>query len=244
MQREAPASATPHRSTFSRRITVARAHGVVAPMDFSLGDAVRAMGGCCLRRRGRRRRLPAWCRHQNGQRTPCPPRGLRPPRQPHRTRRRSRRLGAPLPVSRPPVPRAGARLALLPDGRICCTLAHPWSDGTRALLFAPVEFLEKLAVLVPRPPRGTISPGPSFSAGCSRSTFSPARAAAVCASSRRSRTRSSCNASSATSASRPGVAALRFDDAPRAGLISVAVAAAPERPFIRPVLGRHSRAKV
>jgi hypothetical protein len=50
---------------------------------------------------------------------------------------------------RPPL--AQERLAILPDGRICCTLAHPWSDGTRALLFGPVEFLEKLAALVPRP---------------------------------------------------------------------------------------------
>jgi hypothetical protein len=50
---------------------------------------------------------------------------------------------------RPPL--AQERLALLPDGRVCCTLAHPWSDGTRALLFEPVEFLEKLAVLIPRP---------------------------------------------------------------------------------------------
>ncbi|MBI3766858.1 MAG: transposase [Deltaproteobacteria bacterium] len=52
-------------------------------------------------------------------------------------------------IVRPPL--AQERLALLPDGRVCCTLAHPWSDGTRALLFAPIEFLEKLAVLVPRP---------------------------------------------------------------------------------------------
>jgi hypothetical protein len=50
---------------------------------------------------------------------------------------------------RPPL--AQERLAILPDGRVCCTLAHAWSDGTRALLFEPLEFLEKLAVLVPRP---------------------------------------------------------------------------------------------
>ena len=40
---------------------------------------------------------------------------------------------------RPPL--AQQRLALLPDGRVCCTLAHPLSDGTRALLFGPIEFL-------------------------------------------------------------------------------------------------------
>jgi hypothetical protein len=50
---------------------------------------------------------------------------------------------------RPPL--AQERLEILPDGRVCCTLAHPWSDGTRALLFEPLEFLEKLAVLIPRP---------------------------------------------------------------------------------------------
>jgi len=50
---------------------------------------------------------------------------------------------------RPPL--AQERLELLRDGRVCCTLAHPWSDGTRALLFEPIEFLEKLAALVPRP---------------------------------------------------------------------------------------------
>ena len=31
------------------------------------------------------------------------------------------------------------------------TLTHPWSDGTRQLLFQPLELLEKLAVLVRRP---------------------------------------------------------------------------------------------
>ena len=30
-------------------------------------------------------------------------------------------------------------------------LKHPWSDGTTHLLFDPVELLERLAVLTPRP---------------------------------------------------------------------------------------------
>ena len=50
---------------------------------------------------------------------------------------------------RPPL--GQERLEVLPDGQICGTLARPWSDGTQALLFTPVEFLEKLASLIPRP---------------------------------------------------------------------------------------------
>ncbi|MBI3767665.1 MAG: transposase [Deltaproteobacteria bacterium] len=50
---------------------------------------------------------------------------------------------------RPPL--AQERLELFPDGRVGLTLAHPWADGTRALVFDPVEFLEKLAVLIPKP---------------------------------------------------------------------------------------------
>jgi hypothetical protein len=50
---------------------------------------------------------------------------------------------------RPPL--AQERIELLADGRIGLTLAHPWADGTRALVFGGVEFLEKLAVLIPKP---------------------------------------------------------------------------------------------
>jgi len=50
---------------------------------------------------------------------------------------------------RPPL--AQERLEMLPGGRVGLTLAHPWSDGTRLLVFDPVEFLEKLAVLIPKP---------------------------------------------------------------------------------------------
>jgi hypothetical protein len=50
---------------------------------------------------------------------------------------------------RPPL--AQERLTMLPDGRVGVTLVHPWTDGTRALVFEPLEFLEKLAALVPRP---------------------------------------------------------------------------------------------
>jgi hypothetical protein len=50
---------------------------------------------------------------------------------------------------RPPL--AQGRLERLADGRVLYTLTHPWSDGTRQLLLHPLELLEKLAVLVPRP---------------------------------------------------------------------------------------------
>ena len=50
---------------------------------------------------------------------------------------------------RPPL--AAARLRLLADGRVRVQLKRAWSDGTTHLLFEPVEFLEKLAALTPRP---------------------------------------------------------------------------------------------
>jgi hypothetical protein len=50
---------------------------------------------------------------------------------------------------RPPV--AQERLELAPDGQVRLELRHSWRDGTTALVFDPVEFLGRLAVLVPRP---------------------------------------------------------------------------------------------
>ncbi len=50
---------------------------------------------------------------------------------------------------RPPV--AGARLHLAADGQVVLQLRHPWADGTTHVTFAPTAFLERLAVLVPRP---------------------------------------------------------------------------------------------
>jgi hypothetical protein len=43
------------------------------------------------------------------------------------------------------------RLRLLDDGHIVLTLKTPWADGTRQLVFEPLELLEKLAALIPRP---------------------------------------------------------------------------------------------
>jgi hypothetical protein len=37
------------------------------------------------------------------------------------------------------------------DGQVCLTLRHPWAEGTTHVVFDPVEFLGRLAVLVPRP---------------------------------------------------------------------------------------------
>ena len=50
---------------------------------------------------------------------------------------------------RPPV--AQERLRRMGDDRILLTLKTAWADGTRHLLFAPLELLEKLAALIPRP---------------------------------------------------------------------------------------------
>jgi hypothetical protein len=50
---------------------------------------------------------------------------------------------------RPPV--AQDRLRHMGDDRILLTLKTPWADGTRHLIFAPMELLEKLAALTPRP---------------------------------------------------------------------------------------------
>jgi hypothetical protein len=50
---------------------------------------------------------------------------------------------------RPPV--AQDRLRHMGDDRILRTLKTAWADGTRHLIFAPMELLEKLAALTPRP---------------------------------------------------------------------------------------------
>jgi Putative transposase len=50
---------------------------------------------------------------------------------------------------RPPL--AQDRVRLRPDGRVLVELKTPWRDGTSHFLFEPIEFLEKLAALIPRP---------------------------------------------------------------------------------------------
>ncbi len=52
-------------------------------------------------------------------------------------------------TGRPPV--ATERLSLLPDGRLLYRLKRRWRDGTTHVIFEPLEFVEKLAALVPPP---------------------------------------------------------------------------------------------
>jgi hypothetical protein len=50
---------------------------------------------------------------------------------------------------RPPV--AHDRIRLTAEGQVLLTLRHRWADGTTHLLFDPIERLERLAALTPRP---------------------------------------------------------------------------------------------
>jgi len=43
------------------------------------------------------------------------------------------------------------RLRVSPEGQVVVDLRRRWADGTTHLVFDPVEFLERLAALVPRP---------------------------------------------------------------------------------------------
>ncbi len=52
-------------------------------------------------------------------------------------------------VLRPPF--AQQRLRLRDDGRVALELKMAWRDGTRELVFEPLEFLERLAAMTPRP---------------------------------------------------------------------------------------------
>jgi Putative transposase/Transposase zinc-binding domain len=52
-------------------------------------------------------------------------------------------------LCRPPF--AQHRLRKLIDGRIAIALQRPWADGTTHLVFTPMEVLERLVPLVPRP---------------------------------------------------------------------------------------------
>ena len=52
-------------------------------------------------------------------------------------------------VLRPPL--AQERLRLRSDGRIALELKTAWHDGTRELVFEPLELLERLAAMTPRP---------------------------------------------------------------------------------------------
>jgi hypothetical protein len=46
---------------------------------------------------------------------------------------------------------AQERIHLTAEGQVRLQLRQPWHDGTTHIVFDPVEFLGRLAVLVPRP---------------------------------------------------------------------------------------------
>jgi len=52
-------------------------------------------------------------------------------------------------IARPPI--KVERLSLAPDGRVIYALRRHWRDGTSAIGFDPLDFLSRLAALVPRP---------------------------------------------------------------------------------------------
>jgi hypothetical protein len=56
--------------------------------------------------------------------------------------------------ARPPL--ANERLSTQPDGRVLLQLKSPWSDGTTHLVYEPLDFLAKLAALIPRPHKNLV----------------------------------------------------------------------------------------
>ncbi len=52
-------------------------------------------------------------------------------------------------IARPPI--KVERLSLAPDGRVIYALRRHWRDGTSAIAFEPLDFIARLAALVPRP---------------------------------------------------------------------------------------------
>jgi len=52
-------------------------------------------------------------------------------------------------LARPAI--ASERLALAEDGHVVYRLRRHWKDGTRSVVFAPLDFIARLAALVPRP---------------------------------------------------------------------------------------------
>ena len=57
-------------------------------------------------------------------------------------------------ILRPPL--APDRLDLGSDGRVTLRLKRSWRDGTTGMVFEPLDFLAKLAALVPRPRANTL----------------------------------------------------------------------------------------
>jgi hypothetical protein len=59
-------------------------------------------------------------------------------------------------TARPPI--ASERLSLAEDGRVVYRLHHPWRDGTTAIAFEPLTFLERLAAALVQTPPPTHAP--------------------------------------------------------------------------------------
>ena len=58
------------------------------------------------------------------------------------------------------------RLTVRVDGKIQYELKNPFRNGTTHILFSPVDFLSKLAALVPRPRHNLVRYHGVFARGC------------------------------------------------------------------------------
>jgi hypothetical protein len=56
--------------------------------------------------------------------------------------------------ARPPL--ANDRVSLAADGRVELALKTPWADGTTHIAYEPLDFLAKLAALIPRPHKNLV----------------------------------------------------------------------------------------
>jgi hypothetical protein len=56
--------------------------------------------------------------------------------------------------ARPPI--SDERLALSPSGQVTLRLKTPWKDGTTHIEYEPLDFLAKLAALIPRPQKNLV----------------------------------------------------------------------------------------
>jgi len=63
---------------------------------------------------------------------------------------RQRLLEASLPLHHPPA-LANGRVQLNAAGPVMPKLKTPWRDGSTRLVMSPLEFMQRLAALVPRP---------------------------------------------------------------------------------------------
>jgi hypothetical protein len=57
-------------------------------------------------------------------------------------------------ICRPPL--AGDRLTLRKDGQVVVRFKRPWADGTSAIVLDPLDFIARLAAIVPQPRRNKV----------------------------------------------------------------------------------------